>query len=77
MEKQALSESQVHGESDAAASDSIIDNKADIGLQFIKQHGGAVEYSAEEDRRVRTKLDLYLMPIVRHLSLHNACRRRR
>ncbi|KAL4876815.1 hypothetical protein BJY04DRAFT_210327 [Aspergillus karnatakaensis] len=35
----------------------------DIGLQFIAQHGH-VEYTEEEDRRVRWKIDLYLMPIL-------------
>ncbi|KAL3458257.1 hypothetical protein BJX64DRAFT_302031 [Aspergillus heterothallicus] len=35
----------------------------DIGLQFLAQHG-QVEYTEEEDRRVRWKLDLYLLPIL-------------
>ncbi|KAI1341196.1 dipeptide transmembrane transporter [Xylariaceae sp. FL0016] len=36
---------------------------ADIGLQFITQHG-AITYNEEEERAVRWKLDLHLMPIL-------------
>jgi hypothetical protein len=45
--------------------DMAVDKKADLGLQFINQHGGGIEITEEEDRRVRQKLDLFLMPIVR------------
>lgn len=41
----------------------VVTEKDDIGLQYIVQHGVA-SYTAEEDRRVRWKLDLNLMPMV-------------
>ena len=43
----------------------VVDKQADLGLQFINQHGGGIEITEEEDRHVRRKLDLFLMPIVR------------
>ena len=41
----------------------IATEKDDIGLQYIAQHGIA-SYTPEEERRVRWKLDLNLMPMV-------------
>lgn len=64
MEKKIF-ERQPAAVADAAEGDISVDSKADLGLQFITRHGGAIEYTAEEDRRVRWKLDLHLMPIVR------------
>ena len=72
MEKDTLERP---GERDVTESDEVVNKKADIGLQFIKQHGGAVEFTEEEDSRVRWKLDLYLMPIVREPAVHGyVCR---
>jgi hypothetical protein len=45
-----------------------IDNRADVALQFIAQHG-SVEYSESEATKVRWKIDLHLMPIVSTLEL--------
>jgi hypothetical protein len=42
----------------------VIDKKADIGLQFLAQHEH-VEYSVAEERRLRWKIDLFLLPVVR------------
>ncbi|KPM43000.1 putative transporter [Neonectria ditissima] len=41
----------------------VIDKRADLGLQFLEKTG-AVEYTEEEEQRVRWKIDLYLMPIL-------------
>jgi hypothetical protein len=41
----------------------VIDKKADIGLQFLAQHEN-VEYSVAEERRLRRKIDLFLLPVV-------------
>ena len=49
---------------DATEDGVSVRSNADLGLQLITQHGGAIDYTAEEDRRVRWKLDLCLMPIV-------------
>jgi hypothetical protein len=41
----------------------VIDRHADLGLQYLAKHG-RVEYTEEEERAVRWKIDLCLMPIV-------------
>ncbi|KAH8901123.1 dipeptide transmembrane transporter [Thozetella sp. PMI_491] len=41
----------------------LVDHSADLGLQFIAQHG-QVEFSEAEASSVRWKIDLYLMPIL-------------
>jgi hypothetical protein len=40
-----------------------IDKKANIGLQFLAQHEH-VEYSVAKERRLRWKIDLFLLPVV-------------
>lgn len=46
----------------------VVTEEDDIGLQYIAQHG-IESYTLEEDRRVRWKLDLHLMPMVSPLLL--------
>lgn len=46
----------------------VVTEKDDIGLQYIAQHG-IESYTPEEDRKVRWKLDLHLMPTVSSLLL--------
>ncbi|RFU28624.1 hypothetical protein B7463_g7719, partial [Scytalidium lignicola] len=41
----------------------IVTEKDDIGLQFIAQHGWTT-YTPEEERKVKWKLDLHMMPIL-------------
>lgn len=41
----------------------IVTEKDDIGLQFLAAHAN-VSYTPAEDRQVRAKIDLHLMPIV-------------
>ena len=41
----------------------VIDKKADIGLQLLAQHEH-VEYSVAEERRLRWKIDLFLLPVI-------------
>ncbi|KAL2866136.1 uncharacterized protein BJX67DRAFT_356653 [Aspergillus lucknowensis] len=53
-----VSEKTERATGETTASDDI-----DIGLQFLAQHG-QVEYTEDEDRRVRWKIDLYLLPIL-------------
>lgn len=45
----------------------IVDSKADLGLQYLEQHA-VVEYTADEERWVRWKIDLFMLPIVRILK---------
>lgn len=48
---------------DVEKTDLIVDSDADLGLQFLAKNG-RVEYTAEEESKVRWKIDLCLMPIV-------------
>lgn len=48
----------------------VIDRNADLGLQFLAQNG-RVEYTEEEERAVRWRIDLCLMPIVSLTSFQN------
>lgn len=41
----------------------VFDKKADIGLKFLAENG-RVEYTAAEERAVRWKIDLFVLPIV-------------
>jgi hypothetical protein len=41
----------------------VVTERDDIGLQFIAQHG-LESYTKEEERLVRWKIDLNMMPIV-------------
>ncbi|KAF7553814.1 hypothetical protein G7046_g6993 [Stylonectria norvegica] len=41
----------------------IVDRRADLGLQFLEMNG-KIEYTEEEEQRVRWKIDLHLMPIL-------------
>lgn len=41
----------------------VAENKADIGLKLLAENG-TVEYTEEEARKVRGKIDLNLLPIV-------------
>jgi hypothetical protein len=50
----------------------VVDKNADIGLQFLTQHE-PVEYTAAEERKVRWKIDLYLLPIVSNLEVLELC----
>lgn len=49
--------------SDETAKAFTVTEKDDIGLQFIAQHG-VEAYTPEEEKKVRWKLDLNLMPMV-------------
>jgi len=43
----------------------IVSNKPkDIGFQYLAEHDW-VSYTPEEDRRVRTRIDLHILPVVR------------
>lgn len=49
---------------DVEASDmKNIDKNADVGLQFLAQ-AEKIEYTEEEEKAVRRKIDLHLLPIV-------------
>jgi len=57
---------------DAEKSEIFIDKKADIGLQYLAQNE-RIEFTVDEERKVRWKIDLFLLPIVRmpiSLSYH-------
>lgn len=41
----------------------VVDRHADLGLQHLAKHG-RVEFTPEEEKAVRWKIDLCLMPIV-------------
>lgn len=48
---------------DPEKSEVLAEAGADLGFQYLAQHG-VVEYTAEEESKVRWKIDLALMPIV-------------
>lgn len=50
--------------SEGGKTEAIIDNKADVALQYLAEHG-RVEYTPEEERTVRWRIDLFLLPVVR------------
>ena len=45
----------------------VVDHHADVGLQHLAKHG-RVAYSLEEEKAVRWRIDLCLMPIVSSFS---------
>ncbi len=48
---------------DPEKSSVIIDADADLGLQYMVKNG-QIDYTEEEERRVRWKIDLFLLPVV-------------
>ncbi|KAH9903744.1 dipeptide transmembrane transporter [Xylariomycetidae sp. FL2044] len=52
-----------HGANEKKDAQLIVTKDADIGLQFIAEHG-RVDFTSEEECGVRWRLDLYLMPIL-------------
>lgn len=51
--------------SESGMTKSIVDSKADVALQYLAEHG-RVEYTAEEERVVRGRIDWFLLPVVRY-----------
>ncbi|KAH7024357.1 dipeptide transmembrane transporter [Microdochium trichocladiopsis] len=48
---------------DEPTKEHVIDSRADIGLRYIAEHG-VVEFTPEEERKVRRKIDMYFLPIL-------------
>lgn len=48
---------------DPEKSEILVDRNADLGLQHLAKNG-RVEYTEEEERKVRWKIDLCVLPIV-------------
>lgn len=55
--------------SEGGMTEKIVTKKADVALQFLAEHG-RIEYNPEEERVVRWRIDLFLLPVVSQSLSH-------